>query len=101
MIRPQYLKKGDKVAIVSTARKVSLEEMQPAVDALAEWGLDVVFGKNLFNALNQFAGTDDERATDFQHALDDASVKTILFARGGYGTVRLIDKIDWTQFKKN
>jgi muramoyltetrapeptide carboxypeptidase len=101
MITPSYLKRGDKVAIVSTARKVSLEEMQPAVDTLAEWGLEVVFGKNLFNSLNQFAGTDDERAEDFQNALDDNSVNVILFARGGYGTVRLIDKIDWTQFKKN
>ncbi len=99
MIIPPYLKSGDKVAIVSTARKVSEEEMQPALSLLNEWGLEVVFGKNLFKELNQFAGTDGERAEDFQTALNDPTVKAILFARGGYGTVRIIDKIDWSEFK--
>jgi muramoyltetrapeptide carboxypeptidase len=101
MITPPYLKAGDKVAIVSTARKVSEQEMKPAVELLEEWGLETVFGKNLFNELNQFAGTDEDRASDFQSALDDLSVNAILFARGGYGTVRIIDKIEWEGFKKN
>ena len=101
MITPPYLKTGDTVAIVSTARKVSPEEMQAATDLLNEWGLKTVFGKNLFNALNQFAGTDEDRAADFLAALDDPSINAILFARGGYGTVRIIDKIDFTAFAKN
>lgn len=101
MITPPYLKPGDKVAIVSTARKVSEEEMQPGIALLNGWGLKVVQGKNLFNSLNQFAGTDDDRAADFQSALDDATIKAVLFARGGYGTVRIIDRIDWNGFQKN
>ena len=101
MITPPYLKAGDKVAIVSTARKVTAEEMKPAVDLLNAWGLKTVFGKNLFNELNQFAGTDEDRTEDFQTAINDTSVKAILFARGGYGTVRIIDKIDWNGLEKN
>src|SRR4029078_1938169 len=101
MITPAYLGKGEKVAIVSSARKVNAEEIQPASDLLAEWGFKAVTGKNLFNELNQFAGTDQDRAEDFQHALDDPSIRAILFARGGYCTVRIIDRIDWSGFKKN
>jgi len=101
MITPPFLKAGDKVAIVSTARKVSEDEMLPAVTLLNDWGLKVEFGKNLFKVLNQFAGTDEERAADFQSALNDSSVNAILFARGGYGTVRIIDRIDWSGFQNN
>jgi muramoyltetrapeptide carboxypeptidase len=101
MITPPYLSPGDKVAIVSTARKVSEDEMLPAVELFKSWNLLVEFGKNLFRQLNQFAGTDEERLHDFQSALDDPSVKAILFARGGYGTVRIIDQVDWTAFRAN
>ena len=95
------LQKKDKIAIVSTARKISFEEIKPAIEMFEEWGLEVVLGKNLFKEYNQFAGTDEERAFDFQQALDDSSVKSIVCARGGYGTVRFIDKLDFTKFVKN
>ena len=101
MIKPDILKGGDTVAIVSSARKVSAGEIQPAIDILGSWGLKVVTGKNLFKQQNQFAGTDDERLSDFQTALDDKNIKAILFARGGYGTIRIIDRIKWDNFKKN
>ncbi|MFI5219016.1 MAG: LD-carboxypeptidase [Bacteroidia bacterium] len=101
MISPPYLKQGDAIAIISTARKVSREEMQPAIDILKTWGYEVVLGKNLFKQQNQYAGNDAERLQDFQNALDDSTIKAILFARGGYGTVRIIDKVDFSKFKKN
>jgi muramoyltetrapeptide carboxypeptidase len=101
MIRPPLVKKGDTVAIVSTARKVSAEDLQPGIDRLNSWGMKVETGKNLFASLNQFAGTDEQRTEDFQNALDNPDVKIIWFARGGYGTVRIIDKIDWSGFRKN
>jgi muramoyltetrapeptide carboxypeptidase len=97
---PSFLKSGDTVAIVSTARKISEEDLKAGIEIL-KWGLNTSFGKNLFQSLNQFAGTDEQRAEDFQNALDDKNVKAIWLARGGYGTVRVIDKIDWTGFKKN
>lgn len=100
MIRPDYLKTGDTVVIVSTARKVSKAEVKSAIDLLSSWGLNVQTGKNLFKYQNQFAGTDEERSADLQRALN-SKAKAILFARGGYGTVRIIDSIDWKRFVKN
>ncbi len=100
-IQPPFLKKGDKIGIVACARKVSKEEMDPAIEILKNWGLEVVLGKNLFQADNQFAGTDKERADDLQILLNDNSIKAIISARGGYGTVRIIDKIDFGAFVKH
>lgn len=93
------LRKGDKIAIVSTARKISRQEIQPAIDTFREWGLKVNLGKHIFNENHQFAGTDEQRLADFQQALDDDSVNAIICARGGYGTVRLVDKVDFLKFK--
>lgn len=100
MIQPSYLKNGDKVAIIATARKVSKEEIQPAITFFESYGLSVLTGKNLFESKYQYAGTDEQRAEDLQWALDDQNIKAIIIARGGYGTVRLIDIIDFTEFKK-
>lgn len=101
LIQPLYLKKGDKIGIVACARKISREEIQPAVDILKSWGLEVVLGNNLFNADNQFSGTDNERAEDLQQMLDDSTIKAIISARGGYGTIRIIDLLDFSKFKQN
>lgn len=101
MIIPPYLKQKDCVAIIATARKVSENEIRPAITYLEQLGLSVVLGKNLFEQENQFAGSDKQRAEDLQWALNDATIKAIFIARGGYGTVRLLDKIDFTGFKKN
>ena len=87
--------------VVSTARKVSRPELKQSVDILKSWGLDVQFGKNLFKDQNQFSGSDEERAADFQRAINSRTCQAILFARGGYGTVRIIDQIDFKRFIKN
>lgn len=101
MITPRSLQIGNSVAIVSTARKVSKEELQPAIQLLKSWGLNAVLGKTIGAEESQFAGSDDLRATDFQTMLDDPKIKAIWCARGGYGTVRIIDKLDFSKFKKN
>lgn len=101
MITPPYLKKGDKIGIVAPARKISREELRPAIDIFSSWGLEVVLGKNIFNQQNQFSGSDEQRAEDLQAMLDDSSVKAIISARGGYGTVRIIDKLNFSLFQKN
>jgi muramoyltetrapeptide carboxypeptidase len=101
MIQPAFLRKNDTVAIVSTARKISLEEIQPAIDLLENWGLKVVVGKTIGFEENQFAGNDAQRTADFQQMLDNSKVKAIWCARGGYGTVRIIDELDFLSFKKN
>ncbi|TXD70338.1 S66 peptidase family protein [Aequorivita lipolytica] len=101
MITPNRLQKGDTVAIVSTARKISKEELNPALQLLESWGLKAILGKTIGAEENQFAGSDDLRAADFQKMLDDQKIKAIWCARGGYGTVRIIDKLDFSAFKKN
>ncbi len=101
MITPKRLQKGDTVAIVSTARKISKEELKPAIQLLESWGLKAVWGKTIGAEENQFAGSDALRAADFQEMLDDTNIKAIWCARGGYGTVRIIDKLDFFAFKKS
>lgn len=98
MITPPYLKTGDKVAIIATARKVSFAEMEPAIAQLKSWRLEVITGNYLTANYNQFAGTDEERAADMQQMLDDADIRAIFCARGGYGSVRIIDRWDFKRF---
>ncbi len=98
MIRPSYLQKGDTVAILCTARKVSLDEIQMGIDILTSWGLQVVIGNTIGKQDCQYGGTDAERQADFQRMLNDKQVKAIIAARGGYGTVRMMDTLDWRIF---
>lgn len=92
------LKKGDVVALVATARKVSPEEMAPAIARLRSWGLEVKIPEVLYDADNQFAGSDEHRALLLQKMLDDSVVKAVFCCRGGYGTVRIIDRLDFSRF---
>lgn len=98
---PPYLKPGDKIALISTARKISEQEIEPAINIIKNWGFEPVKGKNLHEIHHQFAGTVRQRMTDLQWALNDPEIKAIICARGGYGTVQLIDGIDFEAFIKN
>lgn len=98
MISPPYLKKGDTIGIIAPARKITREELQPSADLMTAWGLHVRFGNNLFGANNQSSGTDAERTADLQEMLNDPSIKAIISARGGYGTLRIIDKLRFDRF---
>ena len=101
LLRPPSLQKGDSVYILSTARKITIEELQPAIQALESWGLKVVLGKTIGKEFRQFAGTDAERKEDFQLALNDKNIKAIICARGGYGTVRMMDDLVYDEFMKH
>ena len=96
LLRPPYLKTGDTIVILCPARKVTLEDMAPAVSIFESWGLKVRLGKTIGLSDNQYGGTDRERLEDFQQAIDDPEVRAVIAARGGYGTVRIADDIDWT-----
>ncbi|NBL65004.1 LD-carboxypeptidase [Flavobacterium sp. NST-5] len=98
---PEYLKKGDTVGILATARKIDLATLQPAIKLLEGWGLKVVIGKTIGKEQNQLAGADWQRATDFQEMLDNPNIKAIWAAKGGYGTVRMVDRVNFENFKKN
>ncbi len=101
MIYPQPLQAGDKVAIVATARKVSEAELNFAIALLRSWQLQPVIGRSIGVEDCQFAGDDKTRAADLQTQLDHPDIKAIWCARGGYGTVRIIDTLDFSQFKKH
>lgn len=101
MITPPFLQKGDTVAIVSTARKNIDDNLKPTIDLLEGWGLKVKLGKTIGLDYYQLAGTDDQRAADFQEQMDNPNIKAIWCVRGGYGTVKIIDKLDFTKFKQN
>jgi muramoyltetrapeptide carboxypeptidase len=88
------------VGIISTARSITPEEVSPALKQIEAWGLKPVTGKHLFSKYHQFAGTDEQRLSDLQSFLDDESISAVLCARGGYGTVRIIDKVDFSSFLK-
>ncbi|NPD46550.1 MULTISPECIES: LD-carboxypeptidase [unclassified Lentimicrobium] len=99
MKRPPYLKSGDRIGLVSPARKISSQEVKSAVKLLQRWGLEPVFGRHIFSSHHQFGGKDAERTSDMQEFLDDINVKGILSTRGGYGSVRIIDQLDFSKFK--
>jgi muramoyltetrapeptide carboxypeptidase len=101
MITPPYLQKGDTIAIVATARKNIEDNLQTSIGWLKSWGLEVVIGATIGLDKDQLAGTDEQRAADFQTQLDNPNIKAIWCVRGGYGTVRMIDLLDFTQFKKS
>ena len=101
MITPPYLKKGDTIAIVATARKNIDDNLKFATDLLNSWGLNVKIGSTIGLDSDQLAGTDAQRAKDFQDQMDNFNIKAIWCVRGGYGTVRMIDLLDFTKFKLN
>ena len=101
MKTPAYLQKGDTVAMVCTARSFSREAATEAVELFKSWGLNIVFGATIDVNVNQLGGTDQQRTDDLQRMIDDPAIKAIWIARGGYGTVRIIDQIDFSGFLKN
>ena len=95
---PPPLQAGQRVALVSPARKIAAAELAPAIATLESWGLDVVLGASIAGDHHQFAGDDDLRRRDFQQQLDDSGIRAVLCARGGYGTARIVDGLDLTGF---
>lgn len=95
---PISLKQGDKIGIMAPARKISSAELKIAIEIIEENGFDVELGKSINAEDNQFAGYDDLRAEDLQYMLDNDDIKSVFFARGGYGCVRIIDKINFDKF---
>jgi muramoyltetrapeptide carboxypeptidase len=98
---PRYLKEGDTIAITSPAGYTSLKEIESSIQQIKSWGFNIKIGDTIGKRNFTFGGTDEERLNDFQQLMDDKTVKAILCARGGYGFVRIIDKLNFTKFKTN
>lgn len=98
---PASLKQGDKIGIMAPARKISEKELETAIKIIKSRGFEVELGNSIDSTEFQFAGKDELRAADLQRMLDNPHIKAIFFARGGYGSVRIIDKVDFSVFVKN
>lgn len=96
MIRPPFLQIGSKVALVSPAGAVEPSIIDGARQCLAQWGLQVVVGAHAYGKYHRFSGTDAERISDLQWAIDQPDIAAIFCCRGGYGLARIIDQIDFT-----
>lgn len=100
MKRPASLKSGDKIGIVAPARKVSMDDIHQAILMIEDYGYEVVYDEGLFDQDRQFAGNDQARIAQFQRMLDDEEIKAIISARGGYGSIRVIDGLKFAKFGK-
>ena len=99
--RPPALKPGDTIAIVPTARAITIEELRDGIALAGSWGLRVKLGDSIGRKHFQQAGTAKERAADLQAAIDDPQVKAIWCARGGYGTVHLMEHLRLSALKRS
>ncbi len=95
---PPYLKKGDTIGITCPSGYITLEDVQPAIDKMKEWGFKIRVGATVGAKDFTFGGSDEQRATDFQNMIDDDSIKAVMLGRGGYGAVRIIDVINFKKF---
>ncbi|MFT4092687.1 MAG: LD-carboxypeptidase [Niabella sp.] len=96
---PPYLKPGDMIGITSPAGYITREEIIPAATLMQQWGFKIRVGYTIGQRDHTFGGTDEQRLSDLQQMLDDPQIKAIMCARGGYGSVRIIDGLNWTTFK--
>jgi muramoyltetrapeptide carboxypeptidase len=101
-LQPNPIQQGDTVGLLALACKVDFDILKPAIELMENiWGLKVILGESLTSEYHQFAGTDKVRAEDFQKMLNNPEIKAIFSARGGYGSSRLLDAIDFTGFQKH
>lgn len=101
MIYPSRLRKGDTVGIISPASPPDEQKIKRGITIIEKLGLKVTFGKHTFKKNNYLAGTDDERLADFHDMIKNKDIKAIIFSRGGYGSARIADKLDYTLIKNN
>jgi muramoyltetrapeptide carboxypeptidase len=98
---PNPLKKGDTIAIATAARYIIPQEIAAAIETIKKRGFNVVLSDTLYAQKGQFGGSDQERTIGLQQLLDNPDVKAIWFARGGYGTVRIIDELNFDNFSQH
>jgi len=95
MIQPPVLNPGDLIYITAPAKFMDAQAVMYAKKHLEEKGFKVLISKNCLGRHHYFSGTDEERLSDLQFGIDHPDVRAILCARGGYGSIRLVDRINW------
>lgn len=101
MTTPKHLKAGDTIGIAAPARFINSDELNYSVSIFESWGLNVMPAPNILLQKHQYAGSDNERIKGMQQLLDDNNIRAVVCARGGYGSMRIIDQIDFSTFLKN
>ncbi|MEG1950731.1 MAG: LD-carboxypeptidase [Odoribacter sp.] len=99
MFRPPYLQPGDKVALVSPAGIIESQHISNAIEVLRAWDLQPIVGQYATATYGYFAGTDQQRAHDMQWAMDDEDIRAIFCTRGGYGCMRIVEQLDYSQLQ--
>jgi muramoyltetrapeptide carboxypeptidase len=97
---PPFLKQGDTIGITCPAGYITSVEILPAVQLLKSWGFEVKTGDTVDKRDFTYGGSDAERLLDFQQMLDDKNIRAVLCARGGYGAIRIVDRLDFSRFVK-
>lgn len=100
-IQPPFLKSGDEVAIITPAWSVDEDKLNDGINVLEDWGLKVHVGRNALKQDGPYAGTDSQRLSDLQEMTDNKNIKAVLCSRGGYGMLRIIDKVDFSALRRN
>jgi muramoyltetrapeptide carboxypeptidase len=101
MISPPFLTIGDKIGIAAPGRKVSIRDVEASRKVFEFWGMEVITSANLYSQNHSYlAGSDEDRLTDFQNLINDPDIKAIVCARGGYGTTRILDNLDFSSLTK-
>lgn len=101
MIIPPFLKTGDRIRIVAPAGKISPEKIMPGIELLRQQGYEVLIGDHVFGEHFQYSGIDQQRVADLQQSFDDNNTKAIICARGGYGTARLLEYLNFSELKNS
>jgi len=101
MITPEFLKQGNKIGLIAPSRSVDPKEIEKAIQIFDSCKIKVVLGSNIFKKQNQFAGTDQERTADMQEFLDNPEIKAIICVRGGYGSIRTLQHLNFDKFIKS
>ena len=101
-VAPAFLKKGDKVALISPSYSTPMENIEKAANVLRGWGFEPVIGPNVEKLdAGKFAGTVAERASDIRWALHDPDIKAIICNRGGYGAIQVVDQLALKEFTEH
>lgn len=98
---PRFLRSGDLIRFVSPASTPERDKIEKAADLLREWGFEVDFGAHAFDKVHYLAGTDEQRLADLNDAIRDPKVRAIFATRGGKGSYRIVDSIDFEAMRRD
>ncbi len=101
LIKPERLKKGDTIGIISPAGPVNSKKLEKGINYLKSVGFDIKLGRHIYGDMGYLSGTNDQRVSDLHDFFTDNSVKAIFCSRGGYGSLRILNLVDFELIKNN